>query len=178
VAVISRLTRAASLLVIALAVTTMSACAPEPQPSPAPTPAFASEEEAFAAAEEVYRAYIDAVNAENRGEPDASPQDFLTGTILDADVASRRELEASGVRIEGSTEILNFHGTAADIETVVPQLVAAVCLDISKSRAIDASGQDVTAVGRSDVYGISVTFIGDEHSLLISEYEIMKNAEC
>lgn len=166
------------MLLLALAATTMSGCAPEPQPSPTPTPAFASEEEAFAAAEEVYRAYIDAVNAENRGEPGASPQDFLTGTLLDADLASRRDLEASGVHIEGPTEILNFLGATSDIETSAPRLVATVCLDISKSRAIDASGQDVTAAGRSDIYGMSVTFIGTEDALLISEYEILTNAKC
>ena len=58
-----RIARRTAGLLIALAIaTTVSACTPEPAPTPTPT-GFASEDEAFRAAEETYRAYVDALNA-------------------------------------------------------------------------------------------------------------------
>jgi hypothetical protein len=57
---------AAATLALALALTT--ACAPDPAPTPSPT-GFASQEEAFAAAEATYRAYVDALNAVDLSDP-------------------------------------------------------------------------------------------------------------
>jgi ABC-type oligopeptide transport system substrate-binding subunit len=57
---------AAATLALALALTT--ACAPDPAPTPSPT-GFASQEEAFAAAEATYRAYVDALNAVDLADP-------------------------------------------------------------------------------------------------------------
>ena len=53
--------RAAAALVLALALGMTTACQPEPAPSPS-APVFATEDEAFAAAEETYRGYVDALN--------------------------------------------------------------------------------------------------------------------
>ncbi len=64
-----RIARRTAGLLIALAIaTTVSACTPEPAPTPTPT-GFASEDEAFRAAEETYRAYVDALNAVDLADP-------------------------------------------------------------------------------------------------------------
>ena len=60
--------RAAAAIVLALALGLTTACQPEPSPSPS-APAFANEEEAFAAAEETYRAYVDALNQVDLSDP-------------------------------------------------------------------------------------------------------------
>ncbi|HOQ22628.1 MAG TPA: hypothetical protein PLN62_09415, partial [Microbacterium sp.] len=54
----------AALLALAL----VTGCAPEPAPTPTPT-GFASDDEAFAAAEATYRAYVDALNAVDLSDP-------------------------------------------------------------------------------------------------------------
>ncbi len=62
--------RRSAAVVVALAVT-LGATACQPEPTPTPTgPAFASEDEAFAAAEETYRAYVDALNQVDLSDPE------------------------------------------------------------------------------------------------------------
>lgn len=51
-----------------LAVVLVSGCTPTPEPTPTPT-GFANEEEAFRAAEETYRAYVDALNEVDLADP-------------------------------------------------------------------------------------------------------------
>ena len=60
---------AAVTIALALAVCVMTGCQPEPEPSPS-APAFATEEEAFAAAEETYREYVDALNQVDLSDPE------------------------------------------------------------------------------------------------------------
>lgn len=154
----------------------LAGCAPEPTPTP--TPAFASEAEAFAAAEEVYRAYNDALNAKRGGDAEADPTVFLTGQILDEEIAASQELESVEVTLKGPTELLSFTGLRADLSKSVLEVVARACLDISGVRAIDSSGIEVTVAGRSDVYAVAVHFAGDRDALLISEYKVLAGLPC
>ena len=64
---ISRVVAASLALALALGLTT--GCQPEPRRHPS-APAFANEEEAFAAAEETYRAYVDALNQVDLSDPE------------------------------------------------------------------------------------------------------------
>ncbi len=153
-------------------------CAPESKPSPTPTPAFASEAEAFAAAEEVYRAYNDALNAKRGGDAKADPTALLTGQILDEEITAAQQLESAEIKLEGRAELLSFVGVRADLSGSVLEVVARACLDISGVRAIDSSGVDVTAAGRSDVYAVAVHFTGDRDALLISEYNVLAEFPC
>jgi hypothetical protein len=164
---------------IALSAIGFLGCSPAPEPEPTPTPAFASEEEAFAAAEETYRAYIDALNAERSGTPPAKPsQDYLSGQVLEAELANENELREAGVHIEGSTAVSGFYGLRVDIDSQAATVVGRACLDITDARAVDTTGTDVTVVGRSDIYAIDVTFAGAQSSLLITAYEIATDFEC
>lgn len=163
---------------LALMTCSLIGCAPDRLPTPTPTPAFASEEEAFAAAEEVYRAYNEAVNSERVGRPSGSSFDYLTGLVLEQEMRTAQELEDEGVHIDGPTRIVKFQAVTVDINAVVAEVTANVCLDMSGARAIDASGADVTAEGRSDTYAIEVSFTGDHESLLIAQYEVRTDIEC
>jgi hypothetical protein len=165
------------LVVIALAGTALTACTPTPEPSPTPTAAFASEEEAFAAAEEVYRAYNDAVNRQRNGDEAADPLAFLTGDILESEVTAAQELDSAGIKIVGETNVTDFTGTNSRLDSVA-SVEATVCLDVTDARAIDRNGADVTAADRSNVYAVAVTFTGTPAELLISRYEVTADAKC
>lgn len=91
-----------ALVAVAIAVL-LTACTPQPGPSPSPsTTGFANEEEAFAAAEATYRAYVDALNA-RREDPESpvDPRSFLSGHALEADIESQRtgQVPWSGVTV-------------------------------------------------------------------------------
>ena len=165
-------------LALAVVAAALSGCAPAPEPTPTPTPAFASEEEAFAAAEEVYREYIEAVNAEHGGDASADSHDYLTGTILESELENSRALEASGLHIEGDTVVRSFVGDETTIDAVQATVTGIACLDITSARVIDAVGEDVTPAERSDIYSIVVTFVGSSSSLLISNYEVGTGTVC
>jgi hypothetical protein len=166
------------LALLAIAGAALSACTPQPEPTPTPTAAFASEEEAFAAAEEVYRAYNDAVNRQRAGDDTVDPLSYLTGQILDTERTTSQELKASGISIKGDTLVTRFSGTDSEISAPVAEIEAIICLDITRARAINSSGTDVTAPGRSDKYAIEATFTGDVEKLLVSKYEVEANVKC
>lgn len=151
---------------------------PAPEPTPTPTAAFASEEEAFAAAEETYRAYIEATNAERAGDTSQTSLDYLTGQAHDQELAAQRDLESRGVRIEGTTQVASFDGVRSNQGPQSADVEAHACLDITNARAIDEAGIDVTADGRSDIYGINITFTGPAGSLLIAAIELNTDLAC
>ena len=97
---------AAAAIVLALALGMTTACQPEPAPSPS-GPVFANEEEAFAAAEETYRAYVDALNQVDLSDPETFEAVYAWTTgDFNADETGRRSrtctLKAGG---EGTSEI-------------------------------------------------------------------------
>lgn len=120
---------------------------PTPEPTPTPTAVFSSEEEAFAAAEETYRAYIDAVNAryaDPHSEPD--PQDFLVGPALEADIDSAREMDQLGIHISGSSVVQSV--SLVSSEAAAGEVVIRACLDSTQARILNEAGEDVTLPDR------------------------------
>ena len=134
---------AAALVAAAVGLT---GCAPGPAPKPTPTPVFTSEADAFKAAEQVFRRFVDAKNSAQNGEKAKDPQDFLAGAALEDDIQSLRDDEKSGTRIEGTSTVLSFLLKKFDAESRTVESVA--CLDISKSRLIAVDGTDVTPPNR------------------------------
>ena len=155
---------AAATLALALALTT--ACAPDPAPTPSPSPTgFASQEEAFAAAEATYRAYVDALN-HRRSDPasKSDPTEYLTGEALSAQVATDADLEHRGIRLSGDTiisAIRNLSASAVGAEI-------GVCLDASATRLFDASGVDVTPQNRPAMLGLLVGAVWSNDRTYIS----------
>lgn len=158
----------AAILALAVACA-LGGCAPAPEPSPTPTPAFASEEEAFAAAEEVYRAYNDAVNAERRGDEKADPRDFLIGLALEGDTDARRVLASEGVTISGDGEVAEFTPLQAEFESGTVSIQVMVCLDVSGTAVLDENGVDVTPPDRQSRVPLRVTLEDSDHQLMVSE---------
>ncbi|SFS03533.1 hypothetical protein SAMN04487846_1681 [Microbacterium sp. cf046] len=160
---ISRL--AATALALALVIGVATGCRPEPSPSPS-APAFANEDEAFAAAEETYRAYVDALN-QRRSDPTSQPdpQEFLTGQALEVDIATQQQLDQAGLSVVGSTDVTSISPKSADPELGDVRLE--VCLDSTGTRVLDESGHDVTAADRQPVSLLTVDFVFAAPDLLV-----------
>jgi len=144
----------------------LAACTPAPVPEPTPTPLFASEAEAFKAAEQVYRDYIAAVNAEE-STPASNPQRFLVGQALEEDISSVRDLESAGKRIVGATVVSGFDGRSFASQSMMVTSLA--CLDVSATRIMDASGNDVTSKDRALIVAVNVSM-----TLVSKEFKIAR----
>lgn len=166
------------LALLAVAGTTLSACAPTPEPSPTPSAAFATEDEAFAAAEEVYRAYNEAVNRQRGGDESADPRSFLTALALENDTDATRILADNGVRIVGDGKVTKFHGVKANLESVPTNIDATLCLNVSGTQVINTDGEDVTPSDRSEVVALVVTFVATEQGLKVSDSGETVDAPC
>ncbi len=158
--------------VVALSALLLGGCAPPPPAPPTPTPAFASEAEAFAAAEEVYRAYNEAGNQRSDDER------FLTGEALSSDLDSKRVLSENGLQILGASEVVSFKGTHADLEGAVSRVSAEVCLDITSSRVTDAHGTDVTPQDRVNRWLLEIDFVGKPSEMLIADSSPVEDETC
>ena len=160
------------------AVVALTGClSPAPEPTPTPTAVFSSEEEAFAAAEETYRAYVDAVNARRadpQSEPD--PQSFLIGEALEADIDSLREFEELGIRIHGDSLIGSVVPASADVTT--GDVALQVCYDSTGARIIDESGDDVTLADRDPTILLDVRFVAVDGDLLVESLSAVDGGSC
>lgn len=136
-------------------------CAPDPfaDPTPAPTPSgvvsgFASDEEAFAAAEATYRAYVDALNEVDLARPEtfAAVESWLEGAALSDSQESLSELRVAGVSVVGDTTLHRVSRHSAGHSEVVLY----VCLDVSAVDLVDSEGRSVTPDGRPDRQALEV----------------------
>lgn len=161
-----------------LAAALLTACSPAPEPTPTPTAAFADEGEAFAAAEEVYRAYNDGLNARIADQSGPDPRDFLTGLALEADIETQNLFRENGIRLEGEAILASFTGRSLTLATPSATVVATVCIDARITRVIDTAGDDVTPADRADAMSFDVTFEWHGSHLLIAESQLVSEGPC
>lgn len=162
---------------LAAAAVMLSGClAPAPEPTPTSTAVFASEDEAFAAAEETYRAYNDAGNAWRTEPSSADPMAFLVGRALEDALDTQRLLDEYGVHAVGETVIEWVDHVRAD--PVAGDVVLDVCLNSSATRAINQAGEDVTPADRSDLTLIRISLTPVAGDVLIEESETVKGDRC
>lgn len=167
-----------ALGLLALAVIVLSGCSPEPQPTPTPPPAFASEEEAFAAAEEVYRAYTEATNATDLADPKTF--EAVYERLVDEAESSAREnfaeFYANGLQRSGTSSFDTFTPVSFRDEIVTVRL----CLDVSGVDLVDAAGVSVVPADRPPRQPIEVEFVQADASadLLIASMISTENITC
>lgn len=143
-----------ALLALALV---LGGCTPEPAPQPTPTSPFTSEEEAFAAAEATYRAYVDALNQVDLSDPETFEPVFAW-TTGEANAGLRRslsEMHADGWSVSGISTVQLVQPTEADLEEAIVEL--AVCLDVASVAVVDESGESVVTEDRPPVQSMTVT---------------------
>ena len=158
----------------------LSACTPEAEPTPKPTKtaAFASDEEAFAAAEETYRAYTGAMNAVDLADP-ASFEVLYRYSVGDFQAADRRtysELHAEGLRMTGEVRLASFEGLRFDAQE--QQVIAHVCVDVSNSDVVNETGQSQVSPDRPALNSLMVDFRAQGDTMLIARAERDESRSC
>lgn len=163
------LSRRASVGVVALLLVGLTGCTGSPAPEPTPTPTgFASEEEAFAAAEETYRAYVEAINARNAGDESADPLRFLTGEIRQTEEELYRQSDEAGLRVKGELKITSLERGSVSLLAGAAAVNLHACMDSSNWKLINADGEDVTLDDVPNQYltTVEMTTVG-QHELVI-----------
>ena len=158
----------------------ISACAPPlPEPTPSTTVSgFASEEEAFRAAEATYRAYIDALNDVDLADPATFEPVYawLIGDALAGSKESFSRMHAEKLSVSGDSSVPRVEPRVAGREEVVVD----ACLDVSDVKLVNASGQSVVSQTREDQQPRRVTFSpgGTPTGLTITRSEPVRSAVC
>lgn len=130
--------------------------------SPAPaasTPPFASEEEAFAAAEETYRAYVDALNEVDLADPETFEPVFAltTGELNANERKTLSQMHANEWIVRGRSAVRVLE--AGGYDDIRSQTTLLVCLDVSDIRVVDAHGASQVDPDRVDVQSLTVTSV-------------------
>ncbi|GAA1958573.1 hypothetical protein GCM10009816_20030 [Microbacterium aquimaris] len=160
------LTRSLGVLIVTAA---LAGCAPTPEPTPTPT-GFASEEEAFAAAEETYRAYVDALNDVDLSDPETFEPVYAL-TTGEANAGAREtfsEYHANGWQVNGTT-IATVIVELPKGEAFATKLDLAICLDVSDVDVVDPTGDSVVGSDRPPVQAMTVSMTRGGATWRISE---------
>lgn len=174
--------RVTAALAVVLLLTGCSLASPEvaPTPTPSATPVFASEEEALAAAEEAYAAYVtlaDQIFIEGGKNPERLSS-VATGEFLEAAIHGYRDVQRNGWHSTGGTVFRHFElqsyseGAASEI------LTAYVCEDVSAVDVLDGQGASVVSSSRPDSTTLQVAFDLIDGAMLISGREAWSNDPC
>lgn len=149
---------------------------PPADPTPTDAPLFSSDEEALAAATEVYEEYLAAATeaSESGGESVARLSRTSTNAFFEREIASLQEFQSDGSTVSGEPSLrsmtLQQRYVAEEFSEVV---VTYVCLDVSEVRILDPNGDDVTSPDRSAFTSLEVEFVAqpDSPTLLINRSE-------
>ncbi|WP_431806314.1 hypothetical protein [Microbacterium paraoxydans] len=128
----------------------------DPAPTPTATPFFASKKEAFAAAEETYRAYRDAANATVLSDTKTFEPVYawLRSDALRASRKSLTNYHAEGVTRVGDSTFDTFTPVSYDGASITVRL----CFDVSKVDVVDAAGVSIVAPDRPARQPLEVEF--------------------
>lgn len=166
-----RLLLAAGAVVFLIAVTGCEGAAPHVTvgSTPSSTPVFASDEEALAAAEAAYGAYLevaDQVFAEGGTNPERLAS-VSTGDQLRLDVDGFRDVARLGQRGIGATVfrdvVLQRYEPVSSMRTVVVYL----CEDITDVDVLDSDGTSLVTPSRPNLVTYEVSFDLDYRSVLL-----------
>jgi hypothetical protein len=163
------------ILACLLGAAALSGCAAAAPPAPAPTSTaiFASEDEALAAATNVYQQYtaaLDIVFAAG-GRGDESLSNFVTPEYL-VTLSEDGALEKNGWRTTGITSFDNVSVDELVDTGKTATVTLTLCRDVANVRIVDGEGIDVTPESRMERFPVLVTFeteSGTADALKISE---------
>jgi len=157
----------------------LSACTPTPEPDPKPTKTalFASDKEAFKAAEETYRAYLSAYNSIDLSSRDALEvtRKYVTGPYAASEREAISELQAEKLTRTGESVLIAFLGEAYERPD---RIRARVCSDVSGTDLLDTDGTSVVPDTRPDRYALEVLFEITGTRILIAEANAVEDSSC
>lgn len=124
--------------------------------SPTPGAAADADEEIFRAAEDTYRAYVDALNKVDLADPATFEPVFawLSGDALEDERDSLQDMHRAQLVVRGDSAIKAFHPERH------PEvgITALACLDVSGVQLYDATGKRVATDQRPDVYTLRIVY--------------------
>jgi hypothetical protein len=149
---------AALAITVALAVTGCVATpgGTKPTPSPSATPLFQSDEEALAAAEEAYAAYLrvsDQILMDGGKKPERLLE-VATEEVLANEESGYEKAKAMGLRSTGGSSFDQMRFQSVDDRSLSVYL----CKDVSRVDILDVNGQSVVPSNRPDRYPLAVEF--------------------
>lgn len=150
-----------SLAVAAVVVIAVVGCAPTPEPSE-PAPRFTSEAEAFAAAEETYRAYVDALNQVDLSDPETfeAVYAWTTGELNASDRTNFSNWHADQIDLVGDSSVSTIEHNAATLSPLKVDIDA--CYDVSRVDVRDSDGVSIVASDRPAIQRLQISLV---HSL-------------
>jgi hypothetical protein len=156
----------------------LAACAPEPAPKPAKTALFSSDAEAFKAAEETYRAYVDALNKVDTSDPRTFEPvyAFGSGAFKSGDKKNLSWMHAEHLKLGGETLVARVSGVSTDNDRSTVQVLA--CLDVRAVTLVDAEGASRVNPTRPDKYGLVVTLKETHKRLTIDSAKVAEEQTC
>jgi hypothetical protein len=97
----------------------------------------------------------------------------VTGDALEDEAATAADLSSKGYRQVGEISFDSFNLQAANISTPRKvRITVYLCLDVSATDTVDASGSSVVPEGRESRVGLEVDFIDPEGDLKISRSDV------
>lgn len=149
----------------------LAGCAPTPPgPSPEPSVVFMTDDEAFAAAEATYRAYVDALNQVDLSDPDTfeAVYAWTTGEANANARAYLSQLHAASASVTGRSDIERFTGTRRAGQLIV----ALACLNVETVELWDATGSSLVEPSRPATQAFAVEFeLGSSQGLQITRFD-------
>ena len=158
---------APALLTGLLVILTLVACVPDdepvrPDPSPTASPIFASDEEALAAAEAAFAAYlqvVDAISADGGMQPERL-KEVASNAVFEYELTGFESYQEQGRRTTGVTSFDTVSLQSADSSglSVSGTVVIYACEDYSDIDVVDSAGNSVVAVDRKTRWPVVVSF--------------------
>ena len=152
-----------------------------PVPTASATPVFASDEEALAAAEEAYGAYLavsDSIFTDGGARPERL-EDVATGKFLEASISGFEKVEAEGWRSTGRSEVHSIELQRFDPSSDIEMVVVFLCDDVSAVDVLDSTGRSVVSPDRPDRTLFEISFdLGPDQRLLVSSREVWGDGKC
>lgn len=149
------------LAIVALAVTAtlLSGCSGQPAPE-ATTPAFTSDAQAFAAAEQTYRNYVDALNHVDLSDPKTfeAVYAWTTGNLNAEDRKVFSRMHADGWVVSGDSVVTVAQPRAAEGQ-ITSTVELAVCVNVSAVALVDSSGASMVDASRTDLQSTLVSVV-------------------
>jgi hypothetical protein len=148
----------------------LTGCAPDAAvptpPEPTVEPIFASDEEALAAAEAAYAAYLEVSDQVLKaGAEDTEPlRSVVSPRFYQAELGSLEEFSAAGYRITGTTTVRDTRLQQFNPGTVEDVVIIYLCSDVSAVDVLDGAGNSVVGADRPNQTSFEVGFdIADEN---------------
>lgn len=152
--------RHVAALALVAVVAMLSGCSGPPEPVET-TPAFSSEDEAFAAAEDTYRAYVDALNQVDLSDPATFEPVFAltTGELASSDRTNFSRWHADGYALHGTSVVETIERLDATVAGGTAEVTLGACYNVAEVDVRDGAGNSVVDANRPAVQRLEITLL-------------------